>query len=134
MTTELTPREATEMLEEIVLLQESVAATEKRVKELKGQLRKFMEDNNLKDWHDGEKDIIAEFKERATANGHGYSLEKLKPDTLLRAWQANLLNLDHATFTSMRKKKDNDSGWMAEIDAIHSDPGTTEYFSVKRVK
>jgi hypothetical protein len=130
----MTPREATELLDEIAELQDAASVTDKRIKELKGKLRGFMDDTGVREWFDGERGIIAEFKERATPNGHGYSIERLHPETLLRAWKANLLKLDHATFAPMSKNKDNDSGWIAEIAATHSDPGVTEYFQVKRVK
>lgn len=126
----ISAREAAEVMEEIVDLQEANSATEKRIKELKKKLRAFMDENGIKEWGDGEHGIVAKIEERNTSNGHKYDLDKVDADTVLRAWQAYVLQVDHGAFKAI--KRGNDSGWMDALNEVYSEPGKTEYFTVKR--
>ena len=126
----ISAREAAEVMEEIVSLQEASSATDKRIKQLKGQLRAFMGENDMKEWGDGEHGIVARIEERNTPNGHKYDLSSVSTETIIEAWKAYALRVDHETFKSIAKK--NDDGWIDEMKRVYSRPGKTEYFTVKR--
>lgn len=132
MTAETTTsaKEAADLMDEIVTLQEAKSVTEKRIATLKAQLRAFMDDNGMDEFGGGELGIIAKVDERSTPNGHKYDLDSVSPETITRAWQAHAVRIDHEVFKAI--KKGNDSGWIDELKGVYSAPGKTEYFIVKR--